>query len=105
MFSDTVECPYCEHENDMSDGTVDLPSDNKFDHECESCEREFEVYVEFSPSYSSAKIEYINCEKCGNESRDIVRKGRIFPYPKDIVEIMICRPCYHKAMHEELSKC
>lgn len=37
MYYDTVECPYCGHENDMSDGCVDLPEDNKFDHECEKC--------------------------------------------------------------------
>jgi transcription elongation factor Elf1 len=23
MVNNTVECPYCEHENDMSEGTVD----------------------------------------------------------------------------------
>lgn len=101
MF-ETVECPYCEHENDMSEGTVDLPSDNRFDHECESCEREFEVYVEFSPSYSSAEIKYENCEKCGTETRDICEKGRIFPYPKHYKETKICRPCFYKGYLEEM---
>ncbi|MFJ7976510.1 hypothetical protein ACIQZI_12520 [Peribacillus sp. NPDC096379] len=102
MF-DTVECPYCEHENDMSEGTVDLPSDNKFDHECEKCEQEFEVFVEFEPSYSSGAIEYIECERCGTETRDICKRGWIFPYPKHIKENKICRTCFYKGMHEELS--
>jgi len=102
MF-DTVECPYCEHENDMSDGTIDLPSSNTFDHECENCQREFEVFVEFEPSYSSSEIVYISCEKCGTETRDVYKKGRIFPYPKHIEEKELCRECFYKAMHEELS--
>lgn len=55
MF-DTVECPYCEHGNDMSEGTIDLPSDDLFDHECENCERNFEVFVEFNPSYITIKL-------------------------------------------------
>jgi ribosomal protein L37E len=101
MFDDTVECPYCKHENDMSDGTVDLPDDNKFDHECENCGEEFEVFVEFYPSYSSGKIEHVKCEKCGEETRDIVYKGRIFPYPENIKETTVCRPCFHKAMVEQ----
>lgn len=103
MF-ETVECPYCEHENDMSDGLTDLPSSNTFDHECEKCEREFEVSVEFYPSYSGTEIEYIKCEKCGEEKRDIVYKGKIFPYPESLKETTVCRPCFHKAMREEYSK-
>ena len=103
-MSDTVECPYCSHENDMSDGLTDLPSSNTFDHECEKCEQEFEVYVEFEPSYSGSKIVYIKCEKCGEETRDIYTKGRIVPYPKHLEEINVCRPCFHKAMKEEYER-
>lgn len=103
MF-DTVECPYCEHENDMSDGLTDLPSDNKFDHECTKCGEEFEVFVEFEPSYSSGKIEYVKCEKCGEEKRDIVHKGKTFPYPESLEETTVCRLCFHKALREEYSK-
>ena len=62
MFFDTVECPYCKYENDMSDGCVDLLDDNKFDHECENCGEEFEVEVEFEPIYSANKIVYDTCE-------------------------------------------
>lgn len=98
---DTVECPYCEHENDMSEGTVDLPDDCKFDHECENCEQEFEVYVEFNPSYSSSKIEYVNCEMCGKETRDPAKKGRILPWPQSLEKSIVCRPCFYKKHHEE----
>lgn len=100
MF-DTVECPYCEHENDMSDGLTDLPNDNKFDHECENCEREFEVEVEFDPVYSGFEIEYVDCEKCGQETRDPVKKGKTFPWPKSINAKVICRDCFYKALRDE----
>jgi RNase P subunit RPR2 len=98
---DTVECPYCEHENDMTEGTVDLPNDNKFDHECEKCEREFEVYVEFEPSYSGGEIVYVNCEKCGNETRDPAKRGLIFPFPKSVKENIICRRCFREGHYED----
>lgn len=101
MYNDTVECPYCEHENDMSDGTVDLSSDNKFDQECEMCEREFEVFVEFEPSYSASEIVYINCEKCGKETRDHHKRGRTFPFPKSLSENVVCESCFFKGHHED----
>ena len=100
---DTVECPYCEHENDMSDGLVDLPSSNTFDHECESCGEEFEVYVEFSPEYSSSKIEYITCENCGDVNRDVAIKGKIFPFPEN-AKTTLCKPCFFHAMSKEYEK-
>lgn len=100
MF-DTVECPYCEHENDMSDGTVDLPRDNKFDHECENCELEFEVFVEFEPSYSASKIEYLDCEECGKETRDPLKKGRVFPWPKYLGKNIVCKSCFFKGHHDD----
>ena len=95
MF-DTVECPYCEHENDMSDGLIDLPSDNTFDHICEECEKEFEVFVEFEPNYSGSKIIYEKCEKCGTKTRDFAKRGKIFPYPKSVKENIVCKPCFYK---------
>lgn len=58
------ECPK------RSEGTVELPSDNKLDHECSNCKSEFEVFVEFTPSYSSSEINYVKCEKCRKETRD-----------------------------------
>lgn len=80
---DAVECPYCEHENDMSDALCDgLGNDNTLDWECSNCEKEFEIYVEFEPSYSASKIEYTNCSICNEPSRKVYEKGRVFPFPK-----------------------
>ncbi|CDQ41483.1 hypothetical protein [Virgibacillus salexigens] len=103
MF-DTVECPYCDHDNDMSDGLVDLPSDNKFDHECVNCGEEFEIEVEFEPSYSSSKIEYVNCQKCRRETRDPAKKGRTFPWPKQIEETELCISCFLIELEKQYSK-
>lgn len=102
MF-DTVECPYCKHENDMSEGTVDLPSDNKFDHECENCPEEFEVFVEFTPVYSSGKINYESCEKCGKETREFRSRGRTFPFPESLKEDKVCYPCFTSAYVESIN--
>lgn len=101
MYGDTVECPYCKHENDMSDALSDgVPSDNKFDYECEKCEKEFEVYVEFEPSYSASEIVFESCQKCGTETRKACTKGRIFPWP-EVSETVLCRKCFHTALDEE----
>ena len=97
MFDDTVECPYCKHENDMSEGTVDLPSDNKFDHECDSCGEEFEVEIEFYPSYGASKIVYETCDGCSKSVRDSYRRGRVFPFPKNLEGDIYCRTCFYKA--------
>ena len=78
-----------------------LPDDNKFDHECENCQREFEVYVEFEPIYSANRIEYIKCEICGKETRDVVKRGYICPYPKNIKEDNICQSCWRKLILKE----
>ncbi|AGN33770.1 hypothetical protein PANG_00051 [Paenibacillus phage PG1] len=99
----TVDCPYCEHENDMSDALCDgVPSDNKFDWECENCEKEFEVYVEFDPSYSASEIVIINCGSCGKETRDIYEDGRVFPFPKALIGKKVCRECWLEAYRQEL---
>lgn len=98
---DIVECPYCKHENDMSDGLTDLPSDNKFDHGCENCEQEFEVEVEFEPTYSGSEIVYESCERCGTKTRDICKKGRAFPYPKHYEETKVCTSCFLKGLEEQ----
>lgn len=100
MF-DTVECPYCEYENDMSEGLTDLPSSNKFDHECENCEKEFEVEVEFEPSYSGLKIIYEKCERCGKKTRDFAKRGKIYPYPESLKENVVCKPCFFKGHHQD----
>jgi len=101
MF-ETVECPYCGHKNDMSDGLTDLPSDNKFDHECSACEEEFEVEVEFEPSYSSSKIIYEKCEGCSKEKRDCYHKERVFPWPEHLEGKTYCQICYREAYKKYL---
>ncbi|KWX71601.1 hypothetical protein AMQ84_27145 [Paenibacillus riograndensis] len=104
-MSDTVDCPYCGHENDMSHALTDgLSSNNTFDHECEECETEFEVYVEFEPSYTSSEILYEPCQKCGSEERDIYKKGRVFPFPEALQHTKVCKKCYMEAIAAEYSK-
>ena len=101
MYFDTVKCPYCEYENDMSDGCIDLPDDNKFDHECENCQEEFEVEVEFEPTYSANKITYDICECCGRKTRDSYHRGRVVPFP-NIKESLLCQDCWIKAVAKEI---
>lgn len=102
-MNDTVECPYCGYDNDMTDALIDgLSSDNKFDWECQYCEKDFEVFVEFEPSYSASKIEIIICELCGVATRDICEKGRTFPYPKHLKVNKICNSCYRTEYDKEL---
>lgn len=100
-YIDTVDCPYCEHENDMSDGTTDLPDSLTFDHECEKCEKEFEVEVDFSPNYYSDEIIYEECERCKEPVRDSCNKGKTHPWPKNTEENVLCRNCFLKSHDEE----
>lgn len=98
----SVECPYCGCENDMSDALTDLSNnDNTFDSECGSCEKDFEVEVEFDPQYNASKIVYEECEKCGKETRDSAKRGKIFPYPKSLRENTVCKSCFFKGHHED----
>lgn len=101
-MNDTVECPYCQYENDMTDALESLSSDNITDWECQNdeCGEEFEVHVEFEPIFSSEKIVYEDCEKCGDATRDIAEKGRIYPWPKNTKENKLCRPCFGKLYFE-----
>lgn len=101
IFTDTVECPYCEHDNDMTDGLTDLPDSLTFDTECEECEKEFEVEVEFYPDYSGNKIEYEECESCNRTVRDVCKKGRAFPWPKKSGKDILCRNCFFELCIEE----
>jgi len=97
-----AECPYCGYENDMSDSLGDFGSDNTLDWTCEECDEEFEVEVEFEPSFSSSKIVYSDCENCGKSTRDIHREGRVFPFPKKLIGKEVCEECWGKAYSEEL---
>ncbi|WP_286171351.1 hypothetical protein, partial [Lentibacillus populi] len=74
---------------------------NEFDTECSNCEEEFEVIVEWNPSYYANKIEYVECEKCGTETRDICEKGRSFPYPEHYKETRVCKSCFLKGLEEQ----
>lgn len=99
----TVECPYCGFENDMTDGLIDLPRDNKFDHECSNCDLEFEVTVEFEPSYFSSKIDYADCELCNRKQRDCKRRGCTFPYPKSEYNTL-CVACFSYLLLKEYNE-
>jgi len=99
---DTTECPYCKHENDMTDALEGLDNDNTFDWECSNCGEEFEVLVEFEPSYSVSKIEYIECDLCHKPSRDIYEKGRVFPFPKKFEGMRLCDKCFYKRLSKEM---
>lgn len=101
---DTVECPYCGHKNDMTDGLTDLPNDNRFDHECDFCEEEFEVYVEFIPYYNSEKIVYVDCDRCGIETRDPKKRRRVYPFPEHLRGDAFCHACYMQGMKEVYEK-
>ncbi|GKU76880.1 hypothetical protein [Paenibacillus sp. L3-i20] len=100
-MSNLVDCPYCEYENDVSDSHQD-PSNNKFDFECGSCEKEFEVEVEYNPNYSASEIVWVKCQSCGTETREPYSKGRIHPFPKFIVHDCICEKCWKEAYVKEL---
>lgn len=103
-MSGTVECPYCGKDNDMRDGLTDLPSDNKFDHECEHCEKEFEVFVEFVPYFSSDEIIFEKCDGCGEETREIRRRKRVYPFPDHLKGDTFCHSCYMQGMKEVYDK-
>lgn len=92
----TVECPYCEHENEVDDYLTDL-RDNKFDCECDSCEKEFEVEVEWEPSFSASEIIFEDCQACGKATRDPYKKGRVYPYPEFLKHEVLCQKCWREA--------
>lgn len=98
-MSSAVECPHCGHENDMTDADL---SSNEFDWECESCEKEFEVQVEWDPTFSANEIVYETCQSCKTETREPYKKGRIFPYPEFIEQDVLCSKCWHEALRKEL---
>ena len=91
----TVKCPYCGHKNEVRD----YFESNEFDHTCWECGEEFEVYVEYEPSLSASKIEYILCPICGEMKRDVTLK---IPYVSEHKEI--CEECYRKLSYEKIIK-
>ncbi|NFO98297.1 hypothetical protein FDC62_08785 [Clostridium botulinum] len=109
IYSDTVECPYCGYKNNMTDALCDgLCDDNTLDWECENenCGKEFEIYVEFEPTYNAKKIEYVKCDSCGSTVRDGEASiyGRTNPFPKRFKAegLKLCHSCYCREMVKEL---
>lgn len=96
-----VECPYCEKENE-----VDYYESDNFDMECEWCSEEFEVTVEYDPSFGASKIEYKKCIECGKEYR---YEGKSFPAPEkyknvDLGKYHVCKICYIREAFKDLEK-
>ncbi|MHA7963554.1 hypothetical protein ACX93W_05355 [Paenibacillus sp. CAU 1782] len=98
-MSSTVECPYCEHENEVGDYLYDAV-DNKFDFECESCEKEFEVEVEYEPTFSAGEIIWVSCQSCGTETREPYKRGRVYPFPKNAKDCL-CEKCWKEGIAKE----
>ena len=99
----TCECPYCGYENDISDFEGD-----SFDQECSNCEEEFEVTVEYEPTFTANKIEYIKCDECCREERSscMSYENSTYPYPKKYKgkEIKLCHDCYVKGVFEDMEE-
>ncbi|WP_346938224.1 hypothetical protein [uncultured Clostridium sp.] len=99
----TCECPYCGYENKIDDY-----EDDSFDYECSNCGEEFEIEVEYEPSFSASKIEYIKCDECGREERNnnIRYEGSTFPYPEKYegTKAKLCHDCYIKGVFEDMEK-
>lgn len=91
-MSNTVECPYCEHYNKVT--YDDHDGQDNFDMTCRNCGEEFEVNVEYNPTYNSSKIEYFECDKCKEQDRDICKRGSCFPFPKNKQYNKLCHDCY-----------
>ena len=99
-MSDTIECPYCEHDNEI----YDYEGAESFDQECSECGEEFEVTVEYDPIFNSAKIEYENCIDCGKKYR---HSGKSFPIPEKYENIemknyFVCPDCFRRETSKDL---
>ena len=90
-MNNTVDCPYCGHENNIIDALYNgFDIENKFDWECVECEKKFEIYVKFDPIFTVNKIKYINCCKCGLKTRDMYGNNDEF-----------CRMCWLEILRKE----
>jgi len=93
------ECPYCKYGN-----SINCLEDDNFDHECEGCEKEFEVNIEYDPIICTSEIEYRICIDCKKEYRFT---GQSFPRPEiykniDLKEYYVCPACFHRETIKEL---
>lgn len=97
-----VICPYCKCKVDINNSIlVDLDAENYIeDYECDNCEKEFDVYIEFEPIGSTEKITYENCDCCKREDkrRNFYKRDNTFPFPNDKRYSKLCRSCYGKLM-------
>lgn len=94
-----VKCPYCGAENEMH--TDYLEGGNEFDHECDVCEKEFEVETLWEPTFYANKIEYVDCDICGKQRRTIYSSKTSYPFPKKHEDKKLCLDCLRKAMSEQ----
>lgn len=83
-MADFVDCPYCGAENEMFDY---WKNSNAFDHECEECEKVFEVEVNFDPVFYAQKINYEKCRECGKYFRCFDGSNR-----------KVCPTCYYRTV-------
>lgn len=88
---DTVECPFCEEENEINDEVADCGNNDSFDKECVGCEREFEVSIEVELHFHGSVIEYETCEECDK----LVRHFNTFMSTR---EKLLCYPCLFKEL-------
>ena len=51
--------------------------------------------------YGALEVEAGLCEKCGRETRDLARRGKVFPYPKSLRENTVCMSCFFKGHHQD----
>lgn len=85
----TVECPYCEYENE-----IDCIESDSGDEQCSNCEKEFEVIVENNPELIGTEIIEKTCDKCNKNVRTFNERGKCFPYPKNENYKVLCGYCY-----------
>jgi DNA-directed RNA polymerase subunit RPC12/RpoP len=99
-MSENVECPHCgqfvatEHDGET-----------EYDQECSKCGEEFEVTVEFDPTYYSSIILYHNCLECGKKYRyqgygSLLEKYKHLPRHEQYV----CQDCNSKILAEEIKE-
>jgi len=95
-----VNCPYCGTKNEMH--TDYLEGGSNFDHECDACEKEFEVETEWDPTFSASKIEYVDCDVCGKQTREICTNKTRFPFPIKYADKKLCHACWFKGITEQM---
>ena len=51
-YNDDAKCPYCGHENDIDSDYYDST-----EYDCDRCEETFKMEIEFTPSFTTSKME------------------------------------------------